>query len=89
MQADITAPTGPTHITDEENTTFGNPREGEEAVDPKRMFKPLHMIVETEEGDSVLEVNEEKAKIRIPRKRKTHEEDENDVLPAIRDDKAL
>lgn len=89
MQADITAPTGPTHITDEENTTFGNPREGEEAVDPKRMFKPLHMIVETEEGDSVLEVNEEKAKIRIPRKEKTHEEDENDVLPAIRDDKAL
>ena len=29
MQADLTAPTGPTEITDEENTTFGNPKREE------------------------------------------------------------
>jgi hypothetical protein len=53
------------------------------------MFKPLSMIVTTEDGDAILEVNEGKAILRYPGKEKDHEERENDVLPALRDDKAL
>jgi len=58
MQGDITAPTGPTEITDEENTTFGDPRENQEEVNMNEMFKPLSMVVSTEDGDAVLEMKE-------------------------------
>ena len=90
MQADITAPMGPTEITDEENTTFGDPKQDEKPQETMEdMFKPLSMIVTTEDGDAILEVNEGKAILRYPGKEKDHEERENDVLPALRDDKAL
>ena len=89
MQADITAPTGPTQITDDENTTFGDPKEDQEEVDPTTIFKPMHMVVETEDGEVVLEIQEDKATLRFPQEEKNHEEEENDVLPATRDDKAL
>lgn len=90
MQGDITAPTGPTEITDEENTTFGDPKQDEKPqVTMEDMFKPLSMVVTTDDGDAVLEVKEGKAILRYPGKEKDHAERENDVLPALRDDKAL
>jgi len=89
MQADLTAPTGPTEITDEENTTFGNPKreESEETMDD--MFKPLSMRVTTDDGEAVLDMKEGKAILRYPGKEKTHDEDENDVVQATRDDHVL
>ncbi len=89
MQADITAPTGPTEITDEENTTFGNPkREGVE-MDPESSFRPMNMVVSTEDGDASLTIQDGKAVIRFPKKDKDHDETENEVLPALRHDDAL
>ena len=89
MQADITMPTGPTEITDDENTTFGDPKQDQMEVDPSTIFRPLHMVVNTEDGEAVLDVQEDKAVVRFPLKEKNHEEEENDVLPASRSDKAL
>jgi len=89
MQADITAPTGPTEITDEENTTFGNPRRNQQEPDPNGGFRPLSMIIDTENGQATLDVKDRKAVIRFPKKDKDHEERENEVLPALRHDNAL
>ena len=58
-------------------------------VDPTTIFRPIHMVVTTEDGEAVLDVQEDKAVVRFPLKEKNHEEEENDVLPASRSDKAL
>lgn len=89
MQADITMPTGPTEITDEENTTFADPRKDRVESDVTQMFKPMQIRIETEDGDAILEIKNDKAVVRFPRKEKGHEEAEKDVLPAIRDDEVL
>jgi hypothetical protein len=89
MQADITAPTGPTEITEEENTTFGNPKKDGVEIDPTSSFRPMNMVVSTEDGDATLTINEGKAVIRFPGKDKDHDEEENEVLPALRHDDAL
>jgi hypothetical protein len=47
------------------------------------------MVVTTEDGEAVLDVQEDKAIVRFPLKEKNHEEKENDVLPASRSDKAV
>ena len=54
----------------------------------EEMFKPLSMTVTTDDGDAVLQVKEGKAILRYP-KEKDHAEHESEVLPTIRDDKAL
>jgi len=89
MQADITAPTGPTEITDEENTTFGKPKKEGVEIDPNSSFRPMNMVVTTEDGEATLTIQEGKAVIRFPGKDKNHEEEENEVLPALRHDDAL
>ena len=89
MQADLTAPTGPTEITDEENTTFGNPKREEQEENMDDMFKPLSMRVTTDDGEAVLDMKEGKAILRYPGKEKNHDEDENDVVQATRDDHVL
>ena len=89
MQADITAPTGPTEITDEENTTFGNPKRKNIEPDPSGGFRPMSMIFDTENGEATLDIQDGKAVVRFPKKDKNHEEEENDVLPALRHDDAL
>ena len=89
MQADITAPTGPTEITEEENTTFGKPKKDGVEIDPASSFRPMNMIVRTEDGDATLTIQEGKAIIRFPGKDKDHDEKENEVLPALRHDDAL
>ena len=53
------------------------------------MFKPMQIRIQTEDGDAILEINENKAVVRFPRKEKGHEEAESEVLPAIRDDEVL
>ena len=89
MQADITMPTGPTEITDDENTTFGDPKEGEEQTDVTDLFKPMQIRIQTEDGDAILEVTENRAIVRFPRKERGYEETERDVEPAVRDDDVL
>jgi hypothetical protein len=89
MQADITAPTGPTEITEEENTTFGDPRSNQEEVNMDEMFRPLSMVVQTDDGEATLEVKERRAILRYPGKEKDHDERESEILPVTRDDKAL
>ena len=47
------------------------------------------MVVTTEDGEATLTIQEGKAVIRFPGKDKNHEEEENEVLPALRHDDAL
>jgi hypothetical protein len=89
MQADITAPTGPTEITEEENTTFGDPRSNQEEVNMDELFRPLSMVVQTDDGEATLEIKERRAILRYPGKEKDHDERESEILPVTRDDKAL
>jgi len=89
MQGDITAPTGPTEITDEENTTFANPRKDQVEPDPSGGFRPMSMIVDTENGQATLDIKDRKAVIRFPKKDKDHDARESEVLPALRHDNAL
>lgn len=89
MQADITAPTGPTEITDEENTTFGHPRSGTDGVNMDDMFKPMSMRINTEDGEAYLEIIDGEAILHYPAKEKNHDKRESEVLPATRDDDAL
>ena len=82
-------PTGPTEITDEENTTFGKPKKEGVEIDPNSSFRPMNMVVTTEDGEATLTIQEGKAVIRFPGKDKNHEEEESEVLPALRHDDAL
>ena len=88
MQADITAPTGPTSINEEENTTFGEPKlkDNDEALDPNQNFKPLQLRVQEGDLEATVEVTEDKAVIRYPRHEAGHDEKESEILPVTRDD---
>mgnify|MGYP003632690960 CR=1 FL=1 len=86
MQADITAPTGPTEISEEENTTFGSPKLKDELVDSNQNFKQMKLIVGEGDSEATVEVTEDKAVVRFPRHEKGHEEKENEVLPVSRND---
>jgi len=89
MQADITAPTGPTQVTDEENTTFGNPRQGEfDERDPLE-FKPMQMRVMTEDGPVVIRFQGETAIVEIPPEKKPDTDSEINVQEANRVDEVI
>ena len=49
----------------------------------------MSMIFDTENGEATLDIQDGKAVVRFPKKDKNHEEEENDVLPALRHDDAL
>jgi hypothetical protein len=89
MQADITAPTGPTQVTDEENTTFGNPRQGEYDDKEPLDFKPMQMRVMTEDGPAVIRFEGETAIVEIPPEKKPESESENMVQEANRTDEVI
>ena len=89
MQADITAPTGPTQVTDEENTTFGNPRQGEFDEREPLEFKPMQMRVMTEDGPVVIRFQGETAIVEIPPEKKPDMESEINVQEANRVDEVI
>ena len=85
MQADITAPTGATEITDENNTTFADPinrdREGDKLEIPNLSLDPQADVEEPQiefEGDKVI--------MRIPIKEKNEKNSELEAQPTIRTD---
>ncbi len=80
MQADITAPRGPTELVDDSGTTFGDPREGE--ADEENYDRSLHIRIAAQRGfndDAEVEVDGERAVLRIPRHTPEDEEDEQQL----------
>jgi hypothetical protein len=53
------------------------------------LFRPLSMVVQTDDGEATLEIKERRAILRYPGKEKDHDERESEILPVTRDDKAL
>jgi hypothetical protein len=86
MQADITAPMGPTEITDEENTTFGDPREGEDDEREPEKVPNLSMAAHDDVEKPQIEITEDRAIMRFPRRKKTDEDEEAGAQPSIRTD---
>ena len=85
MQADITAPMGPTEIMEEENTTFGDPKEGDDDDREEEEIPQLNVISEDVEQPEI-EMNEDGAVMRFPRKEKNAQRDENEAQPSVRTD---
>ena len=69
MQADITAPMGATEITEEENTTFGDPRMGQDDEREKEDIPQLEIISDDIEKPEI-EIDEDGAVMRVPPKKK-------------------
>jgi hypothetical protein len=90
MQADITAPRGPTELTDELGTTFADPslRGREEMPDKPIPFKPLQIRVEDDGEEAILDIEEDRAILRFPRREKKDEKKEIEAQPVERTDKA-
>ena len=85
MQADTTSPRGPTQLMEEQNTTFGQPKEDdeEETMDE---FPSLSLTVDPELTGGTpaqLTVEGDKAVLRIPKKDEDEEETQ-DIEPATR-----
>ena len=82
MQADITAPMGPTEIMDEENTTFGDPKEGKDDDREKEEIAQLGVMSEDVEKPEI-EINDGEAIMRIPKKEK---KSQTAPQPTVRND---
>ena len=85
MQADITAPTGPTELVDESATTFADPKNENREGEHSPQFKPMRMEIQTEEGPIVIEFKDDVASVKIPPEKKN----ENDVLQTARIDEVV
>jgi hypothetical protein len=85
MQADITAPMGPTEIMEEENTTFGDPKEGQDDDREDEDVPQLDIISEDIEKPEI-QIEEGKATMRFPKKEKKDEEDEIEAQSSVRTD---
>lgn len=82
MQADITAPTGPTKLIDESATTFYDPKEQEEPIETDPIY---HLKVKDGEDQSTtLDVADGEATLRVPRKTQKEMENEQEVEPSDR-----
>jgi hypothetical protein len=82
MQADITAPTGPTKLIDESATTFYDPKEQEEPIETDPIY---HLKVKNgEDQSSTLDVADGEATLRVPRKTQKDMENEQEVEPSDR-----
>ena len=79
MEADITAPRGPTELLDDSTTTFYDPKEGEQELEPEPM---IHLKVSGGEGtESSLEVEGGRATLRVPLKTPQEIKDEEEAMP--------
>tara|TARA_Y100000356_G_C11228234_1_gene273317 strand:- start:415 stop:1230 length:816 start_codon:yes stop_codon:yes gene_type:complete len=85
MQADITAPMGATEITDENNTTFADPknedREADEIEIPNLKLAPASDVEQPQ-----IEFEGEKVIMRIPIKEKNEKNADLEAQPTIRTD---
>ena len=85
MQADITAPMGATEITDENNTTFADPknedREADEIDIPNLKLDPSSEVEQPQ-----IEFEGEKVIMRIPIKEKNEKNADLEAQPTIRTD---
>jgi len=79
MQADITAPRGPTELIEDSGTTFYDPKEGEEA-EPIPM-KHLAVKDTANNDEAVIDINNGKATLRMPLKTPEEVADEQEVQP--------
>ena len=82
MQADITAPMGPTEIMEEENTTFGDPKEGRDDDREKEEIAQLDVMSEDVEKPEI-EIVDGEAIMRIPKKEK---KSQTAPQPTVRND---
>jgi len=82
MQADITAPMGPTEINEEINTTFGDPRQGKDDEREEEDIAQLNIISEDIEKPEI-EISEEEAIMRVPPKKK---KSATEPQPSVRTD---
>ena len=82
MQADITAPMGPTEIMEDENTTFGDPKEGRDDDREKEEIAQLDVMSEDVEKPEI-EIVDGEAIMRIPKKEK---KSQTAPQPTVRND---
>ena len=81
MQADVTAPRGPTELVDDDATTFGA-----EGKDDEEVEKPpiaYHLQVRTDEtldGSATLDVEGERAIMRYPKRTPNQQKDEEEIV---------
>lgn len=78
MQADITAPRGPTELIEDSGTTFYDPKQGEETEE----IPMSHLQVKDTNGEeAIVEMGEGKAVLKIPIKTQDEMEDEMQAEP--------
>ena len=86
MQADITAPRGPTELTDESATTFGEVSENDEMAEAERPPKPYHLQIRTDpelDGAATIDIEMGRAKLRYPLRSPQEQSDEEEIGPNI------
>lgn len=69
MQADITAPRGPTELTNDEATTFGAETDDDDMEEAERPPQPYHLQIRVDpelDGDATLDVEMGRAKLNYP-----------------------
>ena len=84
MQADITAPRGPTELMDEENTTFADPKNRN--LEDEEQEPILNLTIQEKEGagPAELEVEGGRAVLRYAEKTPKDLKNEEDIEPALR-----
>ena len=82
MQADITAPMGPTEIMEEENTTFGDPKEGRDDEREEEEIAQLNVTSDDVEKPEI-EIIDGEAIMRVPKKEK---KTQTEAQPTVRND---
>lgn len=86
MQGDISAPTGATTIEDEENTTFGDPKEGKHDDREKIDIPQLNISPEDDLEKPQIEITEGGAIMRFPKKEKKQILAEAEAQSSVRTD---
>lgn len=86
MQAAISAPRGPTELTDEENTTFADPKNRNLGEEEEEEEPVMHLTIQSKEGTGGAELNVEggRAVLSYPEKTTQEIEAEQDIDPAMR-----
>src|SRR6056300_1295620 len=77
MQADITAPRGPTELIEDSGTTFYDPKEGEEVEEIP--MKHLRVRDEPSGEEAVVDIENGRATLRMPLKTQQEMADEQEV----------
>ncbi len=79
MQADITAPRGPTELIEDSGTTFYDPKEGEEVEEIP--MKHLRVKDEANGEEATIDIENGQATLRMPLKTQQEMADEQEVQP--------